>query len=115
MPRLNIPITVVTNQGVTKPAEVTGVAADDLELDPVLDSDVVWVEVRNSDASPRDVVVDVNYTYDGFALSDITESVPAGGQAVILLRPLSYFLQSDGKVYINVANDSVLHFRAFSL
>ena len=114
MPRLNIPITQITNAGPTMPAEVTGVAADDLELDPA-DTDVCWLEVRNSDSVTRDVVVDVNYAIDGFAIADMTYTVPIGGSKIIRLHPLSYFMQSDGKVYVNIDTSAVLHFRAFKL
>lgn len=114
MPRVNIPITQLTDAGVAPAAQVASDAANDHEL-ASNDGDV-FVEITNVNAStPQDATFVTPGAVQGLAVSDRVVSVPANN-GVRLVGPLSpnVYNQVDGKVHIDVTSAD-LRFRAFRL
>jgi hypothetical protein len=114
MPRVNIPITQLSQAGVAPPAQVSSDATNDHEL--AYNDGRVFIEVSNVNASPQSVTIPTPGQVSGLNIDDITVSVPAT-TGVRLIGPLSPGLvnQADGKVHIDVTIATDLKFRAYHL
>lgn len=116
MARDTITVTAITAAGVAEPAQVTGVAANDLQFAAAV-GDVVFIEVENEDVGSHNVEVATNFSVDGLTLPNAIIAVPAGTykRIKVPLGSRDVYLQDNGYVYINVGTDTYLKFRVYSL
>lgn len=112
MARLLIPITSVAETGTAQPAQVTGVAADDLYLPATVDEATI-IEIENTDGSDHDVEFVANFSVASMTLANLTVTVTAGTVKLVALDNLSVLRQADDTVNVNVATDTYMKFRAY--
>lgn len=114
MPRVNIPITQLSQAGVAPPAQVSSDATNDHEL--AYNDGRVFLEVTNTNAGAQTVTIPTPGLVGGLNIEDISVSVP-GSNGVRLIGPLPMGLvnQADGKVHIDVTIATDLKFRAYHL
>lgn len=117
MARDAITLTEITNDGIAPPSQVTAVAANDLSV-AVVQDEIIFIEVENTDSGSHDVVLETNFVYNAIPLEDRTYTIPAGETRLIKI-PLSsrdVFVQDDGNVYLDTSSgDTFLKFRAYKL
>lgn len=116
MPRDTITVTEITQAGIAPPAQVTGVAANDLQFVAELEARM-FMEVENVGAGSLDVTIETALTINGLALADQVVTVPAGAKRLVRLvwDRFNTFVQSDGKVYVNITADTDLKFRVYKV
>lgn len=96
--------TLITKQNLSRSGSVPTFAAVDAAASPngmAYDSDgTELVLVKNADASPHTMTVDIPVTVDGQTVTDKTVAVAAG--ATVFAGPFgSEYRQSDGRVHLN--------------
>ena len=114
MPRVDVPITQLTEQGVAPPAQVNADAANDHQL--AYNDGRVFVEVVSSDAGAQSVTIITPGTVGGLAVADQVVAVPAGATRLFGPLPPAIYNQPDGTVSFDPSvTGATLKFRAYHL
>lgn len=117
MPRVLIPVTVVSETGTSQPSAVTGVAADDHYL--VGDSDCI-VECKNTSGGNLDVTFVTTYvTSGGLALEPNARTVAGGATMYFLLGSNAvrrqYHQEADSdRIHVDITSNA-WEFRAYAI
>jgi hypothetical protein len=99
MARVDLSVQTITRAGLN--ASFT--AATDVNAWAIPNNDgKMFVRVKNSDASPHTVTLDITQSVDGAAVTDPTVSVPAGEERDIGPFPPNIYNQADGRVHLNL-------------
>lgn len=88
MPRVAVPVTQITRDGIAPTAAVAG---DPIENHSLPNDGTVWVEVANTGASSGTVSVHFANTVDGVTVDPKTWTVPAGESRRIGPFPTRYY------------------------
>lgn len=103
MPRVAIPVTVVSRSGVSL-STITSDPANDHYIPSVTGRSVLYV--RNNGASPATVQIPLSVSPDGQSVTPRSVSVPASG--IRYIGPFTRdYLQPDGSVYVDVSDSSL--------
>src|SRR5688572_7753276 len=100
MPRVNVPITKITRDGVTPPSVTGGDGTNDHEL--AYNNGRVFVEAKNTSGGALNITVVSPGTVDGLAVDDAVVSVNGGATKLIGPRPPQAFNTPDGKVNVDI-------------
>lgn len=116
MPRVEIPVTEITRDGVAQPAQTTADATNDHYI--AVNDGRVLVEIISTDAGAQtvEVVPNPSLTADGLTVSNLSIAVGAG--ATVYAGPFRFttFKQdSSGMMYLNPSVSTTLKFRAYNL
>ena len=108
--------TIPLNTELEPPAELTGVAANDIKMTPANADDQIIVRVDNTGASDHTVTFVTNGEISGVPLEDVAVVVTAGETRLFRMYNLeAVWIQDDGDIYINIADDTDLDFWAFKI
>lgn len=89
MPRVNVPVTLITRSGVAPATEVNGDATNNHS---VVNDGLVWIEVRNSGSTvARTVSANFANTIDGQTTPAKTWSIPTSSTRRIGPFPVRYY------------------------
>ncbi|MFI6032965.1 hypothetical protein ACIBBD_02045 [Streptomyces sp. NPDC051315] len=89
MPRVNVPVTLITRSGVAPATEVNGDATNNHS---VTNDGLVWLEVRNSGSTvARTVSANFANTIDGQTTTAKTWSIPTSSTRRIGPFPVRYY------------------------
>lgn len=114
MPRVNIPITQLTDDGVAPPAATAADATNDHQL--AFNDGRVFVEVVSTDAAAQSVTIITPGTVgSGLAVADKTVAVPAGATRYVGPLAPQVYNQPDGTVQIDPSISTTLGLRAYRI
>ncbi len=98
MPRIQVPVTEVTRQGILPATEVNGDASNNHYVN---NDGVTWLEIRNAGASPRTLTKVVSVTVDDATITNPTVPLAASASKKVGPFPIA--------VYGSVFNFNVDH------
>jgi len=99
MARTDLSVQTISRSGLN----VSFTAATDTNAWAIPNNDgKMFVRVKNGDASPHTVTLDITQSVDGAAVTDPTVSVPAGEERDIGPFPPNIYDQADGRVHLNL-------------
>lgn len=111
MPRVEIPVTQLTDAGVAPPAQTNGDATNDHYI-AGNDGHIV-LEIISTDAGAQTVTILTPGNFGGLNVEDRVVAVPAGATRYVSKLAPGLYNQADGSVYLDPSVSTNLKFRAF--
>lgn len=111
MPRVEIPVTQLTDSGVAPPAQTNADATNDHYI--AGNDGHIMLEIISTDGGAQSVTILTPGTFGGLNLEDRTVSVPAGQTRYVGRLAPGIYNQADGSIYLDPSVSTNLKFRAY--
>lgn len=118
MPRVNIPVTTLSKTAATaRPAGTTADATEDHEVDVSFPLEELVLEFTQTDATARAYTIVAGDSPPALSAGQgsITQSVAQNGVSLVAGLESGRFLQSDGKLHIDLAASFAGTIRAYRI